>query len=268
MIQRFIIGGLTFKRLMFSAIEIYLILLVFAWFFADWIIHHPPARNSNPLLGEISLTTSDGIRLSAVWLPNPKATCTILFSHGNAEDLRRDLPYLQELRNAGFNVFGYDYRGYGRSEGKPSEHGLYRDIEAAYDYLVGPLRIAPARILVHGRSIGSGPSVYLVTKKPAAGLILESAFTSAFRVPIPFRLFPFDQFPNLKRLSQIYCPILFIHGTRDSIIPIRHGKKLYESYRGPKEFLWVEGADHNDLFATDPDGYLQAIRDFAQHVTK
>lgn len=255
-------GRFSFKRLVITVIAIYLVLMVLAWLFADAIIHHPPAHRFGPLPGEVTLTTFDGVKISAVWLPNPKATHTILFGHGNAEDLGYDLPYLRELGDAGFNVLGYDYRGYGHSEGCPSEKGLCRDIEAAYAYLSGPLGIPPDRIILLGRSLGSGPSTYLAATKPVGGLILESAFTSAFRVAIPFPFFPFDQFPNRKRLAQVRCPLLVIHGTRDTIISIHHGRKLYETYGGPKRCLWVEGADHNDLFPTDPEKYRQTIQEF------
>ncbi len=249
---------------MLSVFEIYVGLCLFAWLGADWLIHHPPPRKYGSLPGEVKLMTSDGVAISAVWLPNPKATFTILFSHGNAEDLGHDLPFLRELCGAGFNVFGYDYRGYGHSEGRPSEKGLYRDIEAAYDHLIGSLKIPPDHILVLGRSLGSGPSTYLVSTKPAGGLILESAFTSAFRVVIPFPFFPFDQFPNLKRLPQVRCPILVIHGTSDTIINIKHGRKLHESYQGPKQSFWAEGADHNDLSYVAADEYLKALQNFSK----
>ncbi len=251
---------------MISILEIYLLLAVVAWFIADTIIHHPPSRKYEPLPSEVFLTASDGTKLSAVWIPNPQATCTILFSHGNAEDLGFDLPFLQELSESGFNVLGYDYRGYGHSLGKPSEKGLYRDIEAAYNYLTGPLKVLPEYILVLGRSLGSGPAAYLAEVKPVGGLILESAFTSAFRTVIPFPLFPFDQFPNLKRLSKIKCPILVIHGTRDTIVPIRHGKKLCNAYQGPKQYFWVEGAGHNDLYLVADNAYPQRILAFVQEM--
>ena len=264
--KQVLFGRFTFKRIMFSILEIYLLLSIAAWFVADRIIHHPPVRKYESLTGEVTLTASDGVQLSAVWIPNSKATCTILLSHGNAEDIGFDLPFLQELSQAGFNVFAYDYRGYGHSQGKPSEKGLYRDIEAAYNYLIGPLKVLPEHILVLGRSLGSGPSAYLAGIKPVGGLVLESAFTSIFRTVIPFPFFPFDQFPNLKRLSKIKCPILVIHGTKDTIVSIQHGKKLYDSYQGAKQCFWVEGADHNDLYLVADSAYLQRILAFVQEM--
>jgi fermentation-respiration switch protein FrsA (DUF1100 family) len=262
--KAFLVGPLSIKRIMISILEIYVALLIFAWFFADRIIHHPPAHQYPPLEGEISISASDGIRISAVWLPNPHATHTILYSHGNGEDLYCDLPFLREYRDAGFNVLGYDYRGYGHSEGKPSEAGLYRDIEAAYAHLIGPLKIAPGQIIVMGHSLGGGPSAHLAATRPVGGLILESTFTSAFLAGIPFKLFPFDQFPSRKRLEQIRCPLFVIHGTLDNVISIRHGRKLFAAYTGPKRYWWVEGAGHNDLFEIAQAEYLKKLQEFAR----
>jgi abhydrolase domain-containing protein 17 len=266
LLKKYLWGTFSYKRVMLSLIEIYILLCISGWFIADFLIHHPPSRKYGPLSKEISITTSDNIKLSAVWLTHPKATHTLLFSHGNGEDLEHDLPFISVLKNMGFNVLAYDYRGYGRSEGKPTEKGLYRDILAAYDYLVENQKIPSNRIIVLGRSLGSGPSTYLASEKKVGGLILESGFTSAFRVAVPFPLFPFDQFPNLKRFPKVQCPLLVIHGDKDTVIPISHGKKLYNQFQGAKSCLWVEGADHNDLFPTSPDLYLQAISTFAQQL--
>lgn len=266
--RRILWGRFTWRRVVLTAVEVYLALLVAAWFFADWMVHHPPSRKYGPLPGEVALTSADGVKISAVWLPRPGVAHTILFSHGNAEDLGYDLPFLYELRGAGFQVFGYDYRGYGRSAGHPTEQGLYRDIEAAYTHLTGPLGIAPEHIIVLGRSVGSGPAAYLASVKPVGGLILESAFTSAFRVVIPFPLFPFDQFPNRKRLASIRCPILFIHGTSDEVIAFAHGQKLYETYEGPKQHWWVEGAGHNDLQSVAGEAYFDTLRRFGETMGK
>ncbi len=263
-IWRWVLGPLSLRRLAFSILEIYLAVLILAWFFADRLAHHPPPGKYGPLPGEIRLTTSDGIPLVAVWMPQKKAASTILLSHGNAEDLARLLPYLDELRGAGFQVLAYDYRGYGRSAGHPTEAGLYHDIEAAYRYLTDALHLPPSQILVLGRSLGSGPSTWLAATHPVGGLILESAFTSAFRVALPIPLFPFDQFPNLQRMPKIHCPVLVIHGTDDTLIPMAHGQKLYAAIRGKKSALWVKGATHNDVFATDPELYLQTLRNFSE----
>ncbi|MDD2708488.1 MAG: alpha/beta hydrolase [Verrucomicrobiae bacterium] len=265
-LKAFLFGKFSWKRILLSLAEIYLGLLVFAWFFADLLIHHPPTQKYGALAGEVTFTAKDGTKLCGAWIPQKKASLTILFSHGNAEHMGNDMPFLRELWSAGFNVFAYDYRGYGHSEGKPTEKGLYQDVDAAYKHLTQNLRIPPENILVMGRSLGSGPSTWLAAHEPVGGLVVESGFTSAFRVPIPFPLFPFDQFPNLKRLDQIRCPLLVIHGMQDEVIPNSHGKKLFSSYQGPKKAWWVETAGHNDIFSTNPDEYLRQLREFAKEI--
>src|SRR5438128_9503857 len=116
---------------------------------------------------------------------------TILFSHANAEDIRYDQELLERIRAAGFAVFAYDYQGYGTSEGRPSERHAYEDENAAYNFLVQSMHVQPNRIIAFGRSVGSGPACDLASRRPVAGLILESAFTSAFRVMTRVRVLPF-----------------------------------------------------------------------------
>lgn len=110
----------------------------------------------------------DGVTLSAVHLPNPQAVYTVLFSHGNAEDIRDVAPLLNEIHESGFAVFAYDYRGYGSGDGVPTEENAYKDIDAAYAYVTGTLGVAPARIIAYGRSVGGGPAVDLASRWPLA----------------------------------------------------------------------------------------------------
>jgi abhydrolase domain-containing protein 17 len=257
-------GKFSWKRVMISIVEIYILLSLSTLLIANWMIHHPPARKYGAFDGEASLTTSDGVKLSAFWYPCPNATHTILFSHGNGEDLLALLPHLREFQRAGFNVFAYDYRGYGRSEGKPNEKGLYRDIEAAYAHLTGPLGIPSSKIIVLGRSLGSGPATYLASIKPVHGLFLESPYTSIYSVLVPFPLMGFDQFRNQKRLSKMDLPIFVLHGLQDEVISVSHGKKIYESYKGPKQCYWVEGAGHNNLIYTCGQNYFEHLKEFSK----
>ncbi|MFT0787543.1 alpha/beta hydrolase [Synechococcus sp. H55.10] len=209
----------------------------------------------------LKLTTADGLQISAVYLPNPAATYTLLYSHGNAEDLGDILPRLRKLQQGGFAVLAYDYRGYGTSEGIPSEAGAYKDIEAAYAYLRDQ-GIPPGRILLYGRSVGGGPSVYLAAQKPVGGLILESTFVTAFRVLTRIPLLPFDRFDNLSRIAQINCPLLILHGTQDRLIPFWHAEALYQAARDPKRLVPIEGADHNNLLQVAGERYLPILHQF------
>jgi abhydrolase domain-containing protein 17 len=186
----------------------------------------------------------------------------ILYSHGNGEDLGHLIPFLEETSERGFEIVAYDYPGYGVSEGKPSESGCYEAIDATYQYLINELNIEPARIIVWGRSLGSGPSCYLASRVTIGGLILETPFLSAFRTVTEIPVLPWDRFRNTKRLESISCPSLVVHGEMDEVVPFRHGKKLYEGLPEPKSFLEIENASHNDFREIGGSKYESAISDF------
>ncbi|WP_299409722.1 alpha/beta hydrolase [Acaryochloris sp. IP29b_bin.148] len=205
-------------------------------------------------------------KISALYLPNPQATLTLLYIHGNAEDLGDIRPRLEQLQQSGLNVFAYDYRGYGTSDGHPSEQNAYQDAQQAYSYLTQTLGVRPNRLLVHGRSLGGGSAVYLAARYPVAGIILESTFTSTFRVVVPFPLLPFDKFTNLDRLKQVKVPVLVMHGEQDQVIPIEHGRRLFEAVSGPKRSLWVAGAGHNNFPQVAGEPYFQALKEFQRLV--
>ncbi|CAH2031087.1 alpha/beta hydrolase [Trichlorobacter ammonificans] len=212
----------------------------------------------------IKLPLADGSRISARLFENEAARYTVLYSHGNAEDIGDLAGLFAEFTRQGFSILAYDYHGYGTSSGRPSEQGAYRAIEAAYDYLVTVKRVAPERIILWGRSVGSGPSVRLAATRAVGGLVIESGFTSAFRVVTRIRLLPFDRFDNLWLLPQVSCPVLVMHGQADEIIPPRHGRELYAMAPGKKVSLWVDGAGHNNLYAVAGEHYWQAVRQFVR----
>jgi abhydrolase domain-containing protein 17 len=238
------------------------------YFVSDYFIF-PVSSSSykDARLGQIikKLTTKDGKTITAVYLPNPKAYFTLLISQGNNTDLGAILPGLMAFHQQGFSIFAYDYHGYGTSEGVPSEKNTYKDIEAAYEYLIHHLNIPPSQIIIHGRSVGTGPSIELATHKPCGGVIIESSFLSAFRVYTHVPLFPIDKFANYRKIKKIRAPLLFIHGTEDEVIPLWHAEQLYQSANPPKEFFWVKGGLHN-FHANMPEktrkAYFEAITKF------
>ncbi len=230
---------------------------------SDRIIFQPPRSTYRDGPDILKLTTADGKRISAVYLPNVSSRYTLLFTHGNAEDLGDDLPWLEQLRAHGFAVFAIDYHGYGTSEGTPSEKALYMDEDAAYDYLTNTLHVAPANILVLGRSVGAAPAVDLASRRPVGGLIVRSGFVSAFRVLTRIPLVPWDKFRNRDKIRRVHCPVLIIHGDRDSVIPFWHGRALYDAAPEPKKFIAVPGADHNDLEFVAGDRFFKWLQDFA-----
>jgi abhydrolase domain-containing protein 17 len=251
------------KRVLLYMCLLYVALCGDAVFFADSIIFQPHRSSYQDTPGILKVSTSTGNKISAVYLPNPSARFTLLVSHGNAEDLGDIREWLEDLRRAGFSVFAYDYEGYGTSEGKPGEKASYEDESAAYDFLAINLGTPPDRIMVFGRSVGTGPAVQLATRRPIAALVLQSPFLSAFRVLTRMPLLPFDRFPNYRRIGHVHCPVLIMHGTADSVIAFSHGEKLFKLANEPKQFVAVEGADHNDIGPEITRIYNQALASFA-----
>ena len=254
------------RALFLVVLGLYLIALVVAAFFSEQMIFQPRQAGYRDDAGILKLTTSDGAKISAIYLANPDATYTILFSHGNAEDIGDDRLLLERIRAAGFAVLAYDYQGYGTSEGKPSERHAYDDEDAAYRYLLETLHIQPSRIIAFGRSVGGGPAADLASRRPVAGLILESAFTSAFRVMTRISILPFDKFDNLRKIKTVHCPVLIIHGTQDSVIDASHGRELFSAANEPKQALWVQGARHNDVPLVADTHYEESLEQFARSI--
>jgi len=261
------IGKFSPKRLMTSLVLIplfvYAGLGIIAYLLADKLIFQPPPAFYGDRDSSLRLSTPNGEKIAARFFKNETAEFTILFSHGNAEDIFGAEPFFEELSRAGFNVFAYDYRGYGLSEGTASEQNSYEDALAAYDYLVNDLKIAPEKIILHGQSLGAAVAIELAARKKCRGLIVESAFVSAFRVLTKYPLFPFDEFQNLNKIGRIKCPALFIHGRKDEIVPFWHGEKLFAAANEPKAALWLDEAGHNNVFSAARTKYLQALKDFA-----
>ncbi len=215
----------------------------------------------------LKLPTADGTLISAVHLPASRTAPVVLFSHGNGEDLGILLPLLEAFRRRGVSVFAYDYPGYGTSGGRPSEKGVYASADAAYRYLTEVLAVPPERVILYGRSVGSGPAFWLAERFPVAGIVTEGAFTSTFRV-IPWtRFLPGDRFNNLTRLDGLTVPLLLVHGTRDEIIPFSHALQLADRAGTLTRFLWVDGAGHNNLIEFAGPAYWDAVLAFIREAT-
>jgi len=249
-----------------SLLLIYGLVNLLVFFVADRLIFQPPTATYQDSPEIIKLPTRHQRQISALYLPHPAAYFTILYSHGNGSDLGTVRSNLEKMRSAGFAVFAYDYQGYGTSQGRPSEPNTYADIAAAYDYLTQTLKVSSDRLILYGFSVGSGPSVDLAIRRSVAGIILEGAFTSTFRVAIPFPILLFDRFCNINKIKSVRCPILVIHGTQDHVIPFHHGQTLYQSANPPKQFLVVEMADHNNLIDIAGNQYSHALQEFAHQI--
>ncbi len=247
---------------------LYLFLNLYAALISDRLLFQPMEPGYEHLPNEVRIPTTDGETLNAVWLPNPEARYTLLFNHGNGEDLSCVYPFLMEYYADRFSVLAYDYRGYGTSDGKPSYRKCKDDAEAAYRWLTREQQVEAASIIVVGRSLGGALAIQTAARHPVAGLICECSFASAFRVRTHVQLLPWDKFNNEKLIRTVNCPSLIIHGMEDRIIPFQHGRKLYEAAPEPKQHFWIEGAKHMNYAYVAEDNYLKSIHAFVALVNE
>lgn len=216
---------------------------------------------------ECYFTTSDGLRLHGRFYSHDAPAATILLFHGNAGNLSHRHALCRAYRDLGYNVFIPDYRGYGRSEGEPSESGLFLDAEAAYDF-IRSRDGGKTPVVLFGSSLGGAVAVDLATRRDAAALVLESTFTSAADVAalhysfLPVRMLLRTKFDSARKIRGIGLPALFIHGDEDTIVPVSLGRALFDAAPGPKEFVTIRGAGHNDLQYRGGREYLEAIDRF------
>jgi fermentation-respiration switch protein FrsA (DUF1100 family) len=222
---------------------------------------------------DVWLQTSDGLRLHAWLVKTPVEAnggrLATLFLHGNGSNLAHSPGHLREISAAGSSVLILDYRGYGKSLGRPTERGLYRDADAGYDHLIG-MGYGPTQIVVHGESLGSAVAVDLARRRPCAGLILECPFTSysaiaGMFVPFVGRLFA-SGFNTRRKIAGVHAPLLIIHGDRDRTIPHAMGRALFEAANEPKTFWTVEGATHVDLVEVSGPLYPVRLRAFYESI--
>ena len=251
------------KRMLLIIVITIAAFLALAGCFCDKLIFQPPRSGVEPDKDMTMLQVAPDVKIALIYLPSPAAVYTLLYSHGNGEDLFDLKSFLAGYSRHGYSVLCYDYEGYGASQGIPGEQNTYRDIEAVYRYMTGTLKIPPDKIILYGRSVGSGPTCYLAEKHPAAGMILQSPFTSTFKVVCPVPL-PFDRFPNLQRVTNIKMPILIMHGRLDGVIPFQHGRTLFQAAGEPKYFFEIPDAGHNDLEYKAGDRYWLELDKFAK----
>jgi len=220
---------------------------------------------------DVWLETPDHVRLHAWWAPREGARLATLYLHGNAGNITDRVNAIHEIVAAGSSVLVPDYRGYGKSAGRPTEKGLYVDGETALVHLLGKGYHAD-QIILHGESLGSAVAVDLASRRPCAGLILEAPFTSAGDIAgtiIPF-LGPtvVHGYNSLSKIRWILAPKLFLHGDRDEIIPLRFGQELFAAAQGPKTLWIVEGAGHNDIVEKAGPRYREWLAAFYESVLR
>jgi fermentation-respiration switch protein FrsA (DUF1100 family) len=221
---------------------------------------------------DVYFKTADHKRLNGWFFSVPGAAQTLLFFHGNAGNISHRLEKIALLRELGLNVFIIDYRGYGRSEGTPSEIGFYRDAAAAYEYLIEERRLTESQVLLYGESIGGAVAVDLASRKEVRALITEETFSSV-KDMLP-RVLPWvplfllkSKFDSVSKIKNVHCPKLIIQSLDDEIVPYAFGEKLFEAAGPPKQFLKIQGG-HNSAFLESKQAYLDGIGDFLKDLPR
>ncbi|MBL7131383.1 MAG: alpha/beta hydrolase [Candidatus Omnitrophica bacterium] len=216
---------------------------------------------------DIFLTTKDGLKIYAWFISaNSNMRYTLLFSHGNGGNISHRISKIVMLNKLGLNIFIYDYRGYGKSEGRPSEAGIYLDAQAAYNYLTKEKGISPDNIIAYGESLGSTVSIDLASKVKLKALILEGAFSRG--KDMAGEIYPFlpscfihTKFDSLSKIKNMTIPKLFIHSSNDEIVPIQLSRKLFDAAPDPKTFTTL-GGGHNTSFIDSQNKYIEGISSF------
>jgi fermentation-respiration switch protein FrsA (DUF1100 family) len=237
-------------------------------YYPDTKIEHTPG-DVGLAFDDVSLTSSDGVRLHGWFVPYPNAQITLLWFHGNAGNISHRLENMRLMHDKlQINIFIFDYRGYGRSEGRASEEGTYRDGEAAVQYLHSRKEVDPKRIVFFGRSLGAAVAADLAVYEECLALILETPFVSiAEMARVAFPIFPIGRFLRTRydvgqKIRKAKVTLLVLHGDRDEVIPYAQGRKVFDAAQEPKEFYTIYGAHHNDTYVVGGDAYFEALKTF------
>jgi len=265
-------------HILIAVVTIYLFLLIVVTVFQRKIIYYPYTLDKNfvfpryvPALEEVFIPCEDGCTINGLFVSGSKDKPAIVIFHGNAGNITHRDFLLRALNGErGYTVLLIDYHGYGKSEGTPTEKNLYLDGDASIQWLRKVKGIGPEQIVLFGQSLGSGVAVELATRYSFKGVILETPFAStasAARYHFPYNCFPVsvlvvDTFDNLSKIESINCPLLLVHGTKDTIVDKRESEKLFKKACMPKELYLVEEADHNDIQFIDPQKYWNKISEW------
>jgi uncharacterized protein len=221
---------------------------------------------------DVTFETADGLLLHG-WFASPAQSngATVLIFNGNAGDRSSRAPLATALTRAGFSVLLFDYRGYGRNPGQPTEPGLVADARAARQYVSSRADVDPARLVYFGESLGAAVAVALAVEQAPAALVLRSPFTSlADMARLQFPFLPTfllrDRLESLNQISRVDCPLLVITGDRDSVVPPAQSRRLYEAAPGPKRFVLIAGADHNDYELLAGQQLITEVTQFVEQV--
>ncbi len=259
------------EKVLFICLSLLAALLLYGCV-SEMVYHPAPGVERSP--ADISLPyktirfqASDGVALSGWWVPADGAEKTVLFFHGNAGNIGGRLDTIRNIHSMGLNLFIFDYRGFGESEGSPSKKGLYRDADAAFGFLSEQMGINPESVILWGRSLGGAVAAQCAASHPAGMLILESTFTSMKDAAndlflwVPGFVLRNHAYETLRYLEGTAIPTLVIHSADDEVIDFSHGRRLYKAAPRPKSFIELQGS-HNHGFLRSEDVYISGIRHF------
>jgi len=273
---------ITIWKLLIIGISIYLALLIYVYFIQSSMIFYPNMPSRDLLVTpedialnyqDVAFVTEDNIKLHGWFIPKQNAKGTVLFFHGNAGNISHRLDSISIFHRLDLNVFIFDYRGYGQSDGKISEEGTYRDAEAAWNYLTRTQGISEKQIIIFGRSLGASIASWLASKHTPAALIIESGFTSVasmgqrFYPFLPIRWLVHYKFDTIQYVKNITCPVLVAHSRSDEIIPFEEGREIFDAVPAAKQFLEMRGG-HNDGFIVSGPSYVEGFRAFISEILR
>ena len=252
---------------------VYLVFALLVYFGQARLVYFPEKQLSNTpgaiglAYANVSIPVSDGETLHGWWMPVPDAKGAVLFFHGNAGNISHRINYLTMFKRLGYSTLLFDYRGYGQSSGTPSETGMYRDAQAAWQYLTATKGIAPERIVLFGESLGGAVASWLAAREKPGLLVLASAFTSVPELGaeiypfLPVRWISRFEYNALESLQSVSCPVFIAHSPEDDIVPFRHGQRLFQAAPEPKQFLPLEGS-HNTGFIFMQPAWIKSLGAF------
>ena len=261
-----------------AILGIYAVFIALIFVFQSHFVYYPErALSADPgaiglYFDSVSFETTDGVKLSGWFVPSDSARGVILLCHGNGGNISHRLESIYIFHQLGLDTFIFDYRGYGQSQGKPTELGTYQDAEAAWRHLIKKRQVNPNKVIIAGRSIGGAIASWLAQRHAPGALILESTFTSAGDLAskmypyLPVKLFLRFDYNTADYLGRVDCPVLIVHSRQDELIPFSQGRQLFEIANEPKKFLEITGT-HNEGYITSGELYEEGLNAFiSEHV--